>query len=151
MIFDNLKNKELYFGVNDKFPKAFKFIEKAVAENFSVGKYEIDGDELYAMVQEYDTKLPESGKFEGHKKYIDIQFVVSGIEAVQIVDIERLNPVTEYDSEKDYTLFEDCKISNNCVLRAGEYCIFFANDLHKPGLAFDKPQAVRKIVVKVKI
>jgi len=122
-----------------------------VAENLPLGKYNLDDEELYAVVQGYETKLPENGKFEGHNKYIDIQYLISGIEAVQIVDIERLTPATEYDSENDFTLYIDCEISNFCVLRAGEYGIFFTHDLHKPGLAYKNPAKVKKIVVKVKI
>lgn len=150
MIFDNMKNKELYYGVNEKFEEAFKFIEKAVAENLPVGKYEIDGQELYASIQEYNSKLPENGKFEGHRNYIDIQYIISGIEAIEVVDISKAVLETEYNEAKDVELYNDNEKANRCVIEAGEYGIFFAHDIHKPGLAFDTSSPVKKIVVKVK-
>ena len=52
MIFDNIRNCKMYYGVNERFEKAFDFIKKAVEENLEVGKYEIDGKEVYALVQE---------------------------------------------------------------------------------------------------
>ena len=67
MIFDNIKNAKMYYGVNPKFEKAFDFIKKVATENTEVGKYEIDGKDIYAMVQSYQSKLAENCKFEGHK------------------------------------------------------------------------------------
>lgn len=151
MVLDNLKNKNLYIAVNSKFESAFAFIEKAVAENFPVGKYEIDGKKLYASVQEYNTKPAEDGKFEGHKNYIDIQYVISGIESVELVDIGKVQAVTEYDSVKDCAFYADAPVCQKCVLQAGEYGIFFPHDIHKPGLAYGSSSPVKKIVVKVSI
>ena len=87
MIFDHVKNCEQYYSLHKNFEKAFDFIKRAVAENLPVGKYEIDGKDLYASVQEYQAKAPEDGKFEGHRNYIDIQYIVSGIETIEVVDI----------------------------------------------------------------
>ena len=76
MIFDNIKNCKMYYGVNPKFKKAFEFIQKAFDENFDVGKYEIDGNEIYGFVQVYNSKLIENSGFEGHENYIDIQCIM---------------------------------------------------------------------------
>ena len=151
MIIDNLKNCELYFGVNKNFEKAFEFIKKACNENLPVGKYEIDGKDVYAMVQEYDTKPEENGKFEGHRKYIDIQFIVSGEEKMELMDISKAVAKTEYNEERDFLFFENTDKANKTVFTGGEYGIFFPWDIHKPGLsAKAESNAVRKIVVKVK-
>ena len=58
MILDNINNCSMYSCMHKYFETAFDFIKKAVAENYAVGKYEIDGENLYASVQEYNTKLP---------------------------------------------------------------------------------------------
>ena len=62
MIFDNIKNCKLYYGVNDGFEKAFDFIKKAVEENLEVGKYEIDGTNVYGLVQAYDSKTEDKSR-----------------------------------------------------------------------------------------
>ena len=107
MIIDTLKNCEIYYGVHPRFEKAFDFIKKACAEKLPVGKYEIDGKNLYAMVQEYDSNSPENTKFEAHRNYIDIQYIISGTENMQAFDISDATLNTEYNSENDVIFFEN--------------------------------------------
>lgn len=152
MICDNLRNCETYYGINSRFEQAFDFIKKAVAENYPVGRYEIDGDNLYAMVQEYNTNLLANAKFEGHKRYIDIQYIVSGEELMKVADISKVTASTEYDAGKDCGFFENAGDASVLLVQQGEYAIFFPQDIHMPGVApNDKPAAARKIVVKVKV
>ncbi len=151
MIKDNLNNCQLYFGSHKNFEKAFAFIKTAVKENYPVGKYEIDGNDLYAFVQEYDSKLREVAKNEGHRNYIDIQFVIYGEEIIEVCDISFSKIKTEYNPEKDVEFYFDAETPTSCVLTSGEYAILFPHDIHKPGLAINSNQTpVKKIVVKVK-
>ena len=100
MIIDTIKNCGLYAAGNENLKKGFEFIKEFLENPKAVGKYEIDGDNVYAIVQEYETKAP--GKFESHKKYTDIQFIVSGKELIGYANIAHLTPDTEYDAEKDF-------------------------------------------------
>ncbi len=152
MIIDKLQNCALYFSVNDKFEKAFAFIKKAVAEELPAGKYEIDGKELYASVLEYNSKAKADAKFEGHRKYIDIQYIVSGIEEIAVANIAKVEKKTEYNEEKDVEFYELCGKETVGVIEAGEYGIFLPEDIHQPSVAFKGVSApVKKIVVKVKL
>ena len=152
MVFDNLKNCELYYGLHPRFKDAFDFIKKAIDENTPAGKYEIDGKELWASVQEYTSKLESEAKAEAHKNYIDIQFIVSGVEVIDAFDIDKATVKCEYNDVKDVTFYEDCTNVTRGVLSEGEYGIFFLNDVHKPGMCLNSNQAaVKKIVVKVKV
>lgn len=150
MIVDNIKNCEKYIGVNTKFEKAFNFIKKAVNENFEIGKYEIDGD-VYAFVQEYMPKPEEECNFEGHRKYIDIQYIISGVEVIDVADISKFSPETEYDDEKDVQFFKTYENASKTVIESGEYGIFFPYDIHRPGMSVKNDIMIRKIVVKVKV
>lgn len=152
MVFDNLKNCELYFGMHPRFREAFDFINKAIAENLDAGKYEIDGKELWASVQEYTSKLESEAKAEAHKNYIDIQFIVSGTEVIEGFDISKATPKSEYNDVKDVMFYEDYANADKGILSDNEYGIFFPHDVHKPGMCLNGNQAtVKKIVVKVKI
>lgn len=152
MIADNIKNASLYCGVHPKFAQAFAFIEKAVRENYPAGKYEIAGKELYASVQEYNTKLAADAKFEGHRNYIDIQFVVSGTEIMKVADISQMTLKTEYNEEKDVEFYENNPQASALVVNAGEYAILFPHDIHMPCVSRNEtPAPVKKIVVKVKV
>ncbi len=152
MVFDNLKNCELYYGMHPRFKEAFDFIKKAVVENLAAGKYEIDGKELWASVQEYTSKLTTEAKAEAHKNYIDIQFIVSGVEVIEGFDIDKATPKSEYNDVKDVMFYEDDANATKGILSADEYGIFFPHDVHKPGMCLNgKQDIVKKIVVKVKV
>ena len=152
MIIDNINNCEKYYDVNPRFRKAFEFIKKAVEENLGVGKYEIDGTDVYASVMENVTRDEAECKYEGHKNYIDIQFIASGIEVMQFADISRMSSNTEYIQERDIMHFNNFDKASIAVIKDNEYAIFFPNDIHKPGVAFDeKKMHVKKIVVKVHV
>ena len=80
MIKDTLKNSEFYYGLGERFQKAFEYLKTTNLSEKENGKYEIDGENIYVSVQDYNTKPEEEGKFEAHKKYADIQFIVKGQE-----------------------------------------------------------------------
>ncbi len=152
MIFDNIKNCEMYYGVNSKFEKAFEFIKKAIEENLEIGKYEIDGKEIYASVQNYDSKLKENCSFEGHENYIDIQYIVEGCEVMEFLDISKAVIRDEYNPQKDVTFYKESEIASYCVVEQGNFCIFYPHDIHRPGVALNNlPSNVKKILVKVHI
>ena len=152
MIKDNLSNCAIYYGAHKNFEKAFDFIKTAVKENYAVGKYEIDSTDIYAFVQEYPSKLKDVAKNEGHRNYIDIQFIVSGEEIIEVCDIAFSKTKTEYNPEKDVEFYFDAEKPTSCILTSGEYTILFPHDIHKPGLAINGEQTpIKKIVVKVKI
>jgi YhcH/YjgK/YiaL family protein len=149
MIIDNLSNSHQYRQTHKGFAEAFSFLEKAVEEKLPAGRYEIDGDRVFAFIQEYTSKTESS--FEGHKNYIDIQFIVEGTEVIYAADISPMTVKEEYSAERDVMFLEDCEKATMAVLQAGEYGIFFPWDAHKPGLCYGgNPDTVRKIVVKVR-
>src|SRR5471030_3238780 len=106
MILDKLENQNLYINQNNKFKKAFKFLVDNNLEEFVDGKYEIDSDNVYALVQSYATKNIEDTKMESHEKYIDIQYIVKGEETIIWSPINELIIEEEYSEEKDVTFYK---------------------------------------------
>ena len=152
MVFDTLQNAAKYSSLHDRFEAAFAFIREATEKQLPVGKYEIDGKALYASVQEYTPKAPEQGKFEAHRNYIDIQYIISGTEVMGDMDIAKAASKSEYNPEKDVEFYHDNDKAGYSVVESGEFCIFFPHDVHKPGLAYNGDTGtVRKIVVKVRV
>lgn len=148
MIYDNLKNAACYVHAHPGFEKAFAFVEAFLENPFPVGKYEIDGDDCYASVQEYETKT--GGMMEAHNKYIDLQFIVSGEEKIFVAGRSELSVMTPYIGETDVEFLGDSDRDVPLILRAGDFAIFFPHDAHKPGQAPSVPKLVSKIVVKIK-
>lgn len=152
MIIDALQHCSHYIAVHKRFEAAFAFLKKAVDEELPVGRYELEGTDLFAMVQEYETAVDPQARYEGHRRYIDIQFLISGTEAIELVEISNAKESCAYDEAKDVCFFESDVLPTRAVLHAGEYGIFLPHDLHKPGLASNGvAQHVKKVVVKIKI
>ena len=79
MVIDKIENYTLYEGLGERIAKGLKYIKDTDLAQTELGTYKIDGDTIFAMVQEYDTKELCDAKLEGHFKYIDIQYVFEGL------------------------------------------------------------------------
>ncbi len=140
-----------FFKNKDRWEKAFNFLKNNDLSKLELKRYDIDGDNLYATVSEYMSKNADSTNFEAHRKYIDIQYVVSGKEIINIVPLASESTIiTPYDAARD---IEFMKYSNVVNFKAtpSEFFIFFPDDAHRPGLRDEQSAPVRKIVIKLKV
>ncbi len=152
MIATNIYSADLksYERVHPRFNEAFKFIEKLVKENAPDGEYEIDGKNAYAFISSYETKLENEVNFEAHKKYIDIQCVISGTEVIGFENEAETELIQDYKDGNDICFYSLSKNFDKVVLGKGEFVIIMPNELHAPCLSTENiPQSVRKIVVKI--
>lgn len=153
MIKDNIKNANLYYSLSPLIEAGLKYLEYTDFPKVECGKYEISGNDVYAIVQEYTSKVKEEGRFEAHKKYIDIQYVIKGSELMGYGEISNFDEATEYSEEKDLVFLEP---KNTCLkdfITTGEreFVIFCPSDAHMPSIAIDTPNYVKKVVVKVAV
>ena len=74
--------------------------------NLENGKYEIDGEDIFVSVQDYNTKPESEGKFEAHKQYADIQFIIKGEEKLGYTNIKNCKPTTFYDDKNDIVFLD---------------------------------------------
>jgi YhcH/YjgK/YiaL family protein len=150
MVIDSIVNAQLYFGLAERIKIGLKFLQDNSFENLAPGRYEIDGDSVYAMVSSYSSKPIENGKWEAHKNYIDIQYVANGIERIGYSNISSMKVMQEYDAKQDYLLLDGK--GSFLTANAGTFQIFYPEDAHMPGIAAeDNPSQVLKVVVKVKV
>jgi YhcH/YjgK/YiaL family protein len=150
MIIDLLSNATLYHNQEPLFKKAFEYLTQTDFSKVEKGKYELDGQNLFAIVNEYDTVSPDNEQMESHKKYIDIQYIVAGAERIGHDFLKAQTPSQEYDNEKDFMLWGE-KPSFFSVLQQGMFAIFFPHDLHMPNIMIDAPSYVKKVVIKVSV
>lgn len=150
MIFDSLENIGFYKGLSENYRKAVEFLQKEDLINLPVGKYEVDGKNVYVNVSEYETIAWEDAKFEAHKNYTDIQIILKGEEVMSYEPTQNLVPKTEYNPEKDVIFFNNDIRGLDLVVTAGHFAIFNPWDGHKPKAMNKVPSAVKKIVVKIK-
>jgi len=148
MIFDQLRNSQLYFPLGERITKALQYLSQTDFTNVEPGTYEIDGENIFAIVQLYNTKPSSSAKWEAHKKYIDIQYIVSGKEKIGFTDSKKVIVLQEYHAGNDVTLYKG--EGNFLTAVEGQFAIFFPTDIHMPQLAINIPHEVKKVVVKVR-
>lgn len=149
MIKDKLCNAKTYYKISERLQKGFEWLKTADLKSLEDGRYEIDGSDIYANVQTYNTK--EDAPYEVHRNYIDIQYMVSGVEKIGINTCQNCSTSIEYDKEKDIE-FLDCNVcSEYLTLDESDFMVFFPQDAHQPALNYDKTLLVKKVVVKVKV
>lgn len=152
MIYGNLAEAWRYSGVHPLFEKAFAALQKYFEEMPPVGKHVLEGDALYASAQTYVPKQRvEDAPFEAHRKYIDVQFLVSGEEEMDVLRLGEGEETRAYDAENDYALYRGGASYTTLSMRPGFFAILFPEDLHRPGVVSSPKEGVQKIVVKVAV
>ena len=111
MIYDKIENIDKYAEIPEF---AVKFIE-GLSEDIATGRYELGG-ENYANVECYTTKSHDICKPEAHKKYIDIQLLLSGHELLQFTGVDELKISEEYDKNRDIMFFKKPEYPLNTVM-----------------------------------
>ena len=137
-----------------KYPAAIETALKWLADhdlaNMEAATYELEGKDLYIMIQDFTTQPAEARRPERHNDYLDIQYIVSGVERMGYVPYTGKEAVDEDPEGKDVTFYKDLEGETFVDVTPGSYCVFFSNDIHRPGCAAGEPCAVRKAVVKMK-
>ncbi|MGV8814541.1 MAG: YhcH/YjgK/YiaL family protein [Gelidibacter sp.] len=149
MILDKIENANLYRGVHPGIAKALDYITSADFANLPMGKHEIDGEALFVILKENPTNPIADQLLESHLKYIDVQYVVQGIEKMGVTINAGQKPKKAYDDTDDYMLFEEPY--DIITVKAGMFAIFFPDDIHMPDLTTGEPSLVKKAVFKVRI
>ncbi len=149
MILDKIENANLYKGMHVGISAALDYIQNTDFSDVASGKHKIEGDAVFAIVNEYETKNAEDNLLESHKKYVDVQYIAEGVEQIGITTLVNHKPTKLYDAADDYMLFKEPY--DVITLSKGMFAIFFPDDIHLPGIKSGNISKVKKIVVKVKI
>ena len=146
MIFDTIANSDRYAPLHRLFPRAFEFIRNTDLLAFAPGCYPIVGENLFVIAENVAGRSREEAKLECHRKYIDIQLVLEGVDEMGWKPLaECREPVTDYSAEKDIQFFRDAP-SSWITTPPGAFCIFFPEDAHAPLVASGN---IRKVIFKI--
>jgi YhcH/YjgK/YiaL family protein len=149
MIIDTLSNAGLYKSLGERIQTAFQYLRQTNFDALEKGKYEVDGDNVFAIVNDYETKDKSDCEVEAHRKYIDIQYMVKGTEMFGYAPLSQHVPVVDYDSEKDVAIYSEEMAY--LKLEAGMFILFYPTDLHQPEVRQYEPVWVKKVVMKIKV
>lgn len=154
MIFGSLDYAEKYAPyLGYRVMRALEWLQTMDFTGLPEGEYEILGEDLNARLSEYDTQEHDARGAERHEKYIDVQYVIEGAEAVYVTPYQITYKLDVHAEMKEDTLFYKDVKNENCVkLQAGDFAVIFPWEIHRPNCFFaDKAEHVRKVVVKVRV
>ena len=149
MIKNSLKYTKNYYNLSNKIRLGLEFLENNNLKNFENGKYQILNDEVYINIQDYNTKPENQGKWEAHRKYIDIQFMIEGSELIGVGEIQDFKTIESYDEKKDVEFLSSNLTQQFIKMTEGDFIILYPYDVHMPQISVDSSSYVKKAVVKV--
>ncbi len=148
MILDQLCNAGLYRSLGERFTRAFEYLE-TFDPSTPDGRHDLEGDDLFMLVQTFTSVPPSEKNFETHRHYTDIQYVVAGEETIWYQPAPLLRPKTPYDPARDIQFFDGAE-DRPLILGPGDFAVFWPQDGHKPACVRDMPCQVRKVVAKIR-
>ncbi len=114
------------------------------------GKIEIEGDNVFVVLSEYETKAVEECRPEIHNNYTDIQIILAGEECIGFSHLPMSAIEEDLLAEKDVAFCPDNPDEKFIALSAGDFAIFAPGEGHRPGCYRNKQvSVVRKAVIKV--
>ncbi len=148
MILDTLSNADRYAGLHPLFAMAFDFMRTQDLSALPPGRHRILGDELFVVIQQLQARSREEAQLECHRRYIDIQLVLEGVDEMGWKPLQDCHaPVSDYLVEKDIRFFHD-PADAWVTTPAGSFCIFFPEDAHAPLVGNG---SIRKAVFKIAV
>ena len=151
MIKDNIININKYSDLPERVKLGLNYLVNTDFSKVESGRYEILGNEVFAIIQEYAPKKEGESKFEAHKKYIDIQYVIEGEEKIGVGDLSDFSDDTQYSEDKDIVFLNPKAHCVSTFLEVGEkdFVILNPQDAHLPSIELNNRKHVKKAVVKV--
>lgn len=147
MICDTLSNRTKYSWLPPRLVRGLELLTTVDWNSLSEGKHFFEDELLFAMVQDYQPKPMSEGKWEAHRRYTDIQYLVSGEELIGFGDVATMKVTEPFAPDGDIAFFD----GSGDFLRLGNsrFTILFPQDAHMPSITTGKNCSVRKVVLKV--
>ena len=152
MILDQMKYARVYSGLHTGIDQALEAMARYTKNNYPAGRVELDGDNLFLLLNSYQTHPAADALCEAHRQYIDVMYMVEGEELIYVKPTDLLSAVVkEYDTQTDAVLAKTDADATPVRLTEGCFVILFPQDAHTPACCIEQPQQVKKIIAKVRI
>ncbi len=148
MVIDRIDNASQYVGLGPRIARALDYLRCTRLEALQAGRVDLDGDRVFALVSDYLTKPIELGRWEAHRRYLDLQSLGSGTERIGWAPLHRLREESR-EEQRDLTWLYGS--GEFLTLRPGDFILLWPADGHMPGIAVEAPAPVKKIVVKIAV
>lgn len=150
IIYDTKENLSQYEGINRNLDCAIQYLLHTDFTEMNAGKYPVQGDDVFALVQTPDTRERTDALWESHEKYIDIQYLLCGAEKIGFQSTGKLTASQPYDAQKDIAFYQDNGQGFFVALEPDTFVVCFPQDAHMPLVCTEKSQQVKKVILKVR-
>ena len=130
--------------------QAYQFLISFDPSQYEDGRIEL-GNNMYVNIESYNTQIRSERRYEAHRKYIDIQYMIQGEEIITVAPVSNLKVIDSYNESRDIEFYEGNLTGMDYSLRSGEFLILKPGEGHMPCVALNGKQQVRKAVVKVPV
>lgn len=148
MLFDSIQNRENYKD-NRLVYQALDYLSRLRSGELPTPGTILIPDVLYCNPVTLTSKPETECIFEAHRKYLDLHYIVEGIEGIATADISALQTVEPYDEQKDISFLEGNE-DGRYYLKPGQFMVCWPNDAHKVAVMNEKPEHIKKVVFKIK-
>lgn len=148
MILAKLTEADRYAALHPLFAQAFDYLRKTDLTALAPGRHAVQGEQLFAIVETCAGRSRAEAKLECHRRYIDIQLVLEGVDEMGWKPLaECVDPASDYDAARDICFFNDTPASW-IATPPGSFCLFFPHDTHAPLVSTGR---IRKVVLKIAV
>ena len=148
MILAPLTATDRFCALHPLFAHAFDYLRSTDLLALAPGKHDVQGEELFAIVEHCAGRTRAEAKLESHRRYIDIQLVLEGVDEMGWRPLaECTQPIGEFDAARDIRFYDDVP-TTWVATPAGSFCLFFPDDAHAP-LVSDG--MIRKVIMKIAV
>lgn len=133
--------------------RAIDYIRARDFTKIDDGRYQIEGDDMYATVTRYMSRPASECRPETHRKYVDLLYLVSGEEYLGWCPMNPdLKVTSPYDEAADVEFYEKLVPESSFVLSEGSVVVLFPKDVHQPYIMIgDTPSPITKVIVKISV
>ena len=150
MILDTHDNLHRYAGMfRDVDPQPLFEWLKACRDVPPGQKIDFAGDKLFVKSLRQDTGGREALKWETHREYIDLQYIIGGGEIIEWAPAAKLTPDGGYDEKTDFQFYAPATADALLTMKDGLFTFLFPSDGHKPLVFTASDSHVQKVIVKI--
>ena len=154
MIYDTIDRALPVAALNPRFASALAWLRES-AGSAPIGRNEIDGDDVFVNINAYDTHPFDPDKFELHRTYVDIQFMIDGEEEIWVGGPDAMKGVVPYNAGKDVAWYRQAARDglHRVVMKPGSFLLLWPDvEAHQPGVVLGAtPAPVRKAIAKIRL
>ena len=140
------------FALPSPIEKALDYLRHTDLIHLDCGRYPIDGENMFALVQDPVTQSWEKGEPEFHAKYIDVQYLIEGEEMIGYLPAHQtLTPSVNQLEDNDIAFVSPQEKETRLILTPGMFAVFYPGELHRPCRSVTTDRRIKKVVVKIAI